>query len=470
MPEPWGIYCRISRVRDGSTLGVERQEPPTRTLVERLGGEVAEVYVDNDLSAFSGKHRPEFTRMLADLRDGRIRGVAAWQADRFVRTMREALPLLDTVRQVDGKIATVAGAIDLATAQGRSTFRGMADRAELESDLKSERLLLMHDQLAQQGRHHGGPRPFGYEKDGMTIVEGEAELIREAARRLLTGETVGTIVRDWQDRGVTTPRGNRWLATSFRNMLRSPRLAGLRVHQGEAIGPAAWEPIMERATWERVCAIFADRTGRRRLGRGRRYLLTGGLAVCGMPDCGRPLVAGLNKGQSYRCRPEHPHGGCGKISAGRLLLEQEVERRLLRRLAGPKLAALRAQATAGDQEAERLAAQLRDDEAELIELAKLKGQRRPDGRPFMTVSEWLAAKEPIEVRIEWARRALERRPKLAALADLPTTRAELEAAWARWSVDKRRTLLKATIRSVKVGPARPGKRFDPDRVKVDWVR
>lgn len=477
MPEPWGIYCRISRVRreDGKveTLGVDRQQPPCRALVERLDGYVPgdwAVYVDNDLSAYSG-HRPEFERMLADLHAGRIRGVAAWAHDRLSRDPdKDNARILELVDQLGCKLATAGGEYDLAAPAGRLHFRIMGSIARHESEHRAERMRLKHDQLAKDGRWHGGPRPFGFAPSGIGHDPAEVELIREAARRLLEGETVGTILRDWTARGVVTPKGKPWVATAFRNMIVSPRQAGLRVHHGEAIGPAAWAPILERATWERVVAVFADRTGRKRLGAGRVYLLSGGIAFCGLEGCGRPLVAGLNKGQSYRCRTEHPHDGCGKISVGKQLLEGEVERRLLRRLAGPKLAELRAQAVAGDQEAERLAVQLRDDEVELVELAKLKGQRRPDGRPYMTVLEWLAAKEPIEVRIEQARRELARRPKLAALADLPTTKAELEAAWARWSVDKRRSVLRAVIRRVEVGPAQPGKRFDPDRVKVDWIR
>jgi DNA invertase Pin-like site-specific DNA recombinase len=60
-----GIYVRISRAADGSTLGVERQEPPCRALCERNGWEAAEVYSDNDLSAFNG-HRPGYQRLLTD--------------------------------------------------------------------------------------------------------------------------------------------------------------------------------------------------------------------------------------------------------------------------------------------------------------------------------------------------------------------------------------------------------------------
>ena len=39
-------------------------------LAERKGWRVAGLYVDDDVSAWSGKRRPEYARMLADLRGG----------------------------------------------------------------------------------------------------------------------------------------------------------------------------------------------------------------------------------------------------------------------------------------------------------------------------------------------------------------------------------------------------------------
>ena len=56
------IYVRISRDRNGDCLGVERQEQECRTLAERLGWTVTEVYSDNDISAFSGRRRPDYER------------------------------------------------------------------------------------------------------------------------------------------------------------------------------------------------------------------------------------------------------------------------------------------------------------------------------------------------------------------------------------------------------------------------
>ncbi|HEY1635197.1 MAG TPA: recombinase family protein [Acidimicrobiales bacterium] len=49
------VYARISKDDNGDGLGVARQEKDGRALCKRRGWSVAEVIVDNDLSAFSGK-------------------------------------------------------------------------------------------------------------------------------------------------------------------------------------------------------------------------------------------------------------------------------------------------------------------------------------------------------------------------------------------------------------------------------
>ncbi|WP_223839805.1 recombinase family protein [Saccharopolyspora pogona] len=50
---------------------MERQEKDCRALAERLGWLVVAVFVDNDMSAYSGKPRKDYLRMLAFLRAGR---------------------------------------------------------------------------------------------------------------------------------------------------------------------------------------------------------------------------------------------------------------------------------------------------------------------------------------------------------------------------------------------------------------
>ena len=480
-----GIYVRISRAGDGSTLGVERQEPPCRALCERNGWEVAEVYRDNDLSAFNGR-RPGYQRLLTDAKAGRIGAIVAWDADRLTRQPIENEGLIDLAERHGTKLATVTGEYDLATSSGRLHFRIKGAVARHESEHRAERLRLKHDEIARAGRHHGGPRPFGFEyepavlRDGRTVYrftgrleETEAELIREAARRLLNGESVYGILADWERYGIRSPNGNLWLATSFRNMLTSPRIAGLRVHQGEIVGPATWAAILDRGTWEAVRKIFADRSGRRRLGRGRTFLLTGGVARCGalgearighIEDvCGKSLVSCVNKAASYGCRPEAPHQGCGRVFAQRNHLEAFVTEMVITALSGPGLAEARRAAADGDQDFTALADQLRADEQALTQLARDHYADR-----LISRAEFLATRQVIEARIEATHRALSEQPRSGILLDVPSTEAALRTAWETWTVDRRHAVVAAVLPAVVVGPARRGKRFDPDRVIPVW--
>jgi hypothetical protein len=69
------IYCRISNDADGRMLRVTRQERSWRRL------DVARVFVDNDISSFSGASRPGYQQLLAELAEGAFAAVLAWDGD-----------------------------------------------------------------------------------------------------------------------------------------------------------------------------------------------------------------------------------------------------------------------------------------------------------------------------------------------------------------------------------------------------
>jgi site-specific DNA recombinase len=83
------IYCRVSQDRAGAVLGVTRQEEACRALGERHGWGIAEVYADNDVSAYSGKPRPAWQQLISDVQAGAIDAVVGWHVDRLTRSPRE---------------------------------------------------------------------------------------------------------------------------------------------------------------------------------------------------------------------------------------------------------------------------------------------------------------------------------------------------------------------------------------------
>src|SRR6266540_5722672 len=110
-----GIYARISSDREGDNLAISRQLADCEQLADRRRWEVVERYVDSDISAYSGKRRPEYQRMLDDVEAGVVEAVLVYHADRLHRHPRELEDFIDLCQRQRIKLATVTGEIDLST-------------------------------------------------------------------------------------------------------------------------------------------------------------------------------------------------------------------------------------------------------------------------------------------------------------------------------------------------------------------
>ncbi|WP_220182829.1 recombinase family protein [Sphaerisporangium album] len=178
------ICCRISQDRAGAGLGVARQETDCRALIERRGWQVADVYPDNDVSAYLGSPRPAWRRLLSDIEAGTVDAIVCWHVDRLTRSLRELEDVIDLADRRGIELATVTGEIDLATPTGRLIARMLGAAARHEAEHKAERQKRQRRQTAEGG----GMRPYGYAEDRVTVIDEEAQVIREAARRVLAGD------------------------------------------------------------------------------------------------------------------------------------------------------------------------------------------------------------------------------------------------------------------------------------------
>lgn len=462
-----GLYVRISDDADGRGLGVARQEADCRRLCAQRGWVVAEVYEDNDRSAYSGKPRPAYQRMLADMAAGRVGAVVVWDTDRLTRQMMELEQFMAVADEARVELAVVSGTVDLGSDGGRFVARVLGARAQMESDDKRRRLRRKHEELAAAGKVSGGGwRPFGYEEDRRTVREDEAALIRQGAEHLLAGGSMRSLVGRWESEGVRTPAGNLWSATALRRMIGSPRVAGLREHHGEAVGPAEWPAILDEVTYRRLVTRLKG-TGEGRQNRSRRYLLTGGLAVCGL--CGAALVARpRNDGKPCLVCARGPGmSGCGRIRTLALPLEEMVGAAVVEALSGPLLVrALRADRTS-DSEEGRLLEQISRWQAQLEQAAA--DYYTADLGQRLSLGEYQAVRRALQGKIDQAKSRLGRNSRRRMLIDLPTGRAALEQAWEQGDTGWRRALVAAVVDRVTVGPAVPGRnRFDPGRVGIVW--
>ncbi|HEY7934280.1 MAG TPA: recombinase family protein [Solirubrobacteraceae bacterium] len=457
-----GVYARISSDRDGDQLGVTRQIEDCRRFAERCGYVVEEVYVDDDISAWSGKHRPEFERMVDDLRSRRIGAVLVWHLDRLTRHPRELEAFIDLCDELRVELGCVTGDVDLGSHIGRLTARMLGGLARYESDHKSERIRRKHEEIAVKGRvSGGGSRPYGFEADKVTVRAAEAAVVRECAQRLLAGEPVRSIARDLDERGVTAASGGAWSPQSLRRMLASPRISGQRVHHGEIVAKAVWPAIISEDDGAKIRSLLAN-PERRTNKAARRYLL-GGLLVCS--HCGERLVARPRSGgqRRYACAKGPGFSGCGKtyINAGDV--EQFVTEAVLIRLDSAALQRALERRTREAPDAQRWLSEMEQAQAQLVELAAAYGNRE------ISMDELRAARKPIEQRLTNARKQLGKVSRSSVLDRYVGNGEGLRAEWASLDLSQQHAIVAAVVDSVVVGPARRGyNRFDESRLTPRW--
>jgi DNA invertase Pin-like site-specific DNA recombinase len=455
-PKAAAIYCRISFDRSGEGLGVERQEQLCRKLAKERGWTVAEVYVDNDRSAFTGKPRPAYTRMLSDIENGLRDAVVCVDLDRLTRRPAELEAFMELADRHHIALANVSGDTDLSSSDGRFKARIMGAVARQESERKGERVAREAEQAARRGVPRGSRRPFGYEADRVTVREDEAALIKDAVERVLDGVTVPSIARDWNARGLPSPQGAAygWSSTTVMGILRNPRIAGLRAHKGEVVAEGVWLAIVDRETFERLQAKIRRTV---RPGRSPKRLLSA-IARCGR--CGSPLwnsnrTDNGRRVSRYCCikRPGAP--GCGATTVVAERLDELITDAVLHRLGTRAMAkALRKPPRRRvDVDVTRLERDLEDLAADF-------------GAGSISRREWLAARKPLDERLARARRTLDATNGTAALAPFHGT--DVRETWDKLDVDRQRAVLSALIDRVVVRPATKPGTFTPDRVDVVW--
>ena len=446
------IYARISSDRVGAGLGVARQTEDCEKLAKQLGLRVVATYQDNDISAYRAKVRPGYDQLLRDLQWGAVDAVITWHVDRLTRRPAELERLITALSERPVHTVT-SGIIDLATPAGRLNARIAGAVSAHESDHKSARVKRAMKQRAEAGLpgHGGGRRAYGYLDDRVTINEPEAALLREAAERSLSGETMGAIIRDWNRRGHLTVTNTQWRASTLRATLTGMHLAGIREYDGQLI-EGTWPAILTRETVERLRAVIRDPARARPKGiTARKYLLPGFL-VCGVDGCGRKLRSrprGTDRG--YVCERTH-------LSIQAASLETLVMEYVFAALDGPGLASWVARTKGDDTRASDLQAAIDTDRARIADLAAEKD----DG--LIDDGEYRTRRARLQDRITERMADLAGLTASEALALVPVD-GDLRGAWEGWSLDRRRALLSAVIEDIVVAPARRGvPRFDPGRI------
>lgn len=448
------IYCRISQDREGRRLGVRRQEEDCRALADRLGYDIVDVFIENDISAStrSKKPRPEYDKMIS-LAPG-VDAVLSYSSGRLTRRPMESERLIQLYEEHGTLIHYVnARDNDLSTARGRSRARDDARRDAEEAEELSERVKRDVDRRIAEGVPHGGNRAFGWTSDHK-LDPVEAPILAELASRALAGESLKSLGRDLYERNIPQVRWHPplvmkpWPYQVVRKMLTNPRIAGIRTHDGKEVGKATWPPIVDMPTWQSLKTLFGDSSRHSGGSAGRVHLLTG-LARCGQCDNPVSMRSSSSKERGKRRRYWCP--GCNLYRAVEPvdLYVTGVVVRLLEDY--------RDTPAAVDPQVLQNVENLR----ERIKTARVEFARDDTLTPQDLRETLRLLRGRLEA--EEAKLVVSRRGRVLAGATGPGA----AAAWEGINLDRRRALIDALV-EVRLHRSLPGRRpFDPETVSID---
>ncbi len=461
-PSRAAIYARISLDTEGEAKGVTRQVDDCQKLAAELGWTVADEYIDNDISAYSGKHRPEYQRMLDDIKNLTIDGVLVYSLDRLTRRPIEFETFYSVVQSAGlTNVSFVTGNMDLGNDAGLMIGRIQSAVAANQSDATSRRQKRKNDEKAAAGIPHGGyRRPFGFEDDKITHRPEEVTVIQMLAGRFLAGESLRSLASWLDQEGVRTVGGGPWRTNVIRLQLMSPRIAGLRSHRGKVVGPAVWDPIISVQQRDQILATFDERhrSGRRA---PRRYLLSG-LLRCSLCDH-RLYSQARESTRRYVCTSGPDHGGCGKITIVAQPVEELVAEAVLYRLDTVELADALAGKGRSDADAASLMTKISADREQLETLATLHGKGE------IGLTEWMAARRPVQDRMRAAERRLRKATSTTQLAGLIGHGDALRTQWASLNLDRQAAIVQALLDHADILPGARGVRsVDHRRVILAW--
>lgn len=222
------VYARQS-VEKKNSLSIDGQI----ALCQQTAGGPLRVYKDR---GYSGKNtrRPDFQRLLGDIRQGRIEKLYVYRLDRFSRSVADFGKLWETLQAHNVEFVSVNENFDTSTPMGRAMLHIIMVFAQLERETTAERVRDNYYRRAGLGAWPGGPAPYGFSvgrrTDGsgrsspaLDVVPERAAVVRRIfAEYARPGASLGSVARLLNGEGIPGPRRDTWDSVALSRLLHTP--------------------------------------------------------------------------------------------------------------------------------------------------------------------------------------------------------------------------------------------------------
>lgn len=306
-----GIYCRISRTKDGNDLSIPDQKQRGIKKAKELGLPY-ELYIDEGISGTSDKieDRPEFERFISDISNGTLTAVYAYDQSRFERNPQVRYLINDIFKKHNISYYTeLDGMVDLNDPQAEffgdllsviNKYHVTLTKIKVKSALKTR---------IESGKSHS-IIPYGFRKDekgSLMIDEEEATIVKKIYDLSLSGMGTRSIADYLNENNIPTrysktysgtkkiknkytgairtidKKDIKWAGNTVRGIIKNTLYKGERFYSGEIY---KIDEIINSTKWEKVQNNLESNRNNSGKKVNHQYLLKG-LLRCG--KCGRNM-------------------------------------------------------------------------------------------------------------------------------------------------------------------------------------
>ncbi len=309
------FYIRCSTEEQGLHANpegtIKNQEQRLRYEVEAKNrvsnfGEVVGVFVEDGLSAKDTK-RPALQKMLKAIELGEINLVMVTEYSRLSRSMRDFSAMWELFKSYKCSVISLRENFDTSTAAGEMMLYNMANLAQYERRMTSERVIASRIDRSRRGLFNGGIIPLGYKKADrpgyLEVDEEEAKIVQIAFSQFLK---IGTILRTakWLNennihlplevKGSGKSRLGHFTVGNLRFILTNKAYIGITTFKKAGIeieSKASWPGLVEKADFYKIQEAMKENFQKKKPHQKSRYPYTlSGLVFCkrcGEVMCGK---------------------------------------------------------------------------------------------------------------------------------------------------------------------------------------
>jgi len=319
-----GIYIRVSseeqaRIQEGSLVSQRHRLLEFIEFQNKRDanwGVLVDIYCDEGKSAKNMKGRPEFLRMLSDVKTGRIDLIVATELSRLNRNIRDFCEVWDLLKAHKASFVTLRENFDTTTASGEMMVFNLINYAQYERMQTSERISANWLSRSKRGLFNGGTIPLGYDrnpknKGELAVNKEEAALVQKIFTTFLEKETVRKTQATLTEQGISNKAfinkhglekgGKSFSVGTLQSVLTDKKYLGLKEvrHKDGSLETikAVWPAIIDEETFVKVQERLSKNKNRYKPETWKKYPfpLTE-LIQCG--ECGKPLGGKSGTGRS----------------------------------------------------------------------------------------------------------------------------------------------------------------------------